>query len=289
MANKSSRSIGSPIVLRQFAISTRCSSRAGRRLRAPRSRVETRLSRDGPTEPERSGRHPDDGPGGPPAAAGATGSDPERNGGRPSRPSRRGGAVAGGLLRGVGAGDGGDGATAGHDVGRLGGELAALPDSMPPPASCGRAEGYSLHAGVRVAAGDRPRLEKLCRYVARPALALDRLQELADGRFAYRLRHAWSNGTETLIFEPGTVIETLVALVPRPNGHLTRFHGVLAPRSSWRAAIVPRPAVRGEVASRARERVAVSERASGRTGPCCCPGCSRSIVSSVRGVGLAVR
>jgi hypothetical protein len=78
------------------------------------------------------------------------------------------------------------GPQAGHYVGRLGGELAALPDSMPPPASCGRAEGYSLHAGVRVAAGDRPRLEKLCRYVARPALALDRLQELADGRFAYR-------------------------------------------------------------------------------------------------------
>jgi len=84
-------------------------------------------------------------------------------------------------------------------VGRLGGELAALPDSMPPPASWGRAAGYSLHAGVRVAAGDRPRLEKLCRYVARPALALDRLQELAHGRFAYRLRHAWSDGTETLL------------------------------------------------------------------------------------------
>ena len=140
------------------------------------------------------------------------------------------------------------GPKAGHDVGRLGGELAALPDSMPPPASCVRAEGYSLHAGVRVAAGDRPRLEKLCRYVARPALALDRLQERADGRFAYRLRHAWSDGTETLIFEPGTLIEKLVALVPRPNGHLTRFHGVLAPRSSWRAAIVPRPAGSDEVA-----------------------------------------
>ena len=135
------------------------------------------------------------------------------------------------------------GPKAGHYVGRLGGELAALPDSMPPPASCGRADGYSLHAGVRVAAGDLQRLEKLCRYVARPALALDRLHELADGRFAYRWRQAWSDGTATLLFEPGTLIEKLVALVPRPNGHLTRFHGVLAPRSSWRAAIVPRPAV----------------------------------------------
>lgn len=41
------------------------------------------------------------------------------------------------------------GPKAGQYVGRLGGELAALPDSMPPPASCVRAEGYSLHAGVR--------------------------------------------------------------------------------------------------------------------------------------------
>jgi hypothetical protein len=39
------------------------------------------------------------------------------------------------------------GPKAGHYVGRLGGELAALPDSMPPPASCVRADGYSLHAG----------------------------------------------------------------------------------------------------------------------------------------------
>ena len=192
----------------------------------PRSRVEPQLSRDGPTEPERSGRHADDGPGGPPAAAGAPGSDPERNGGRRSRPARRGGAVAGGLLRGVGAGDGGDGAQGRALRGAAGRGAGGPPDSMSPPASCVRAEGYSLPAGVRVAAGDRPRLEKRCRYVARPAQALDRRHERTDGRFASRVRPAWSDGTETLIFEPETLIEKLVALVPRPNGHLTRFHGV---------------------------------------------------------------
>ncbi len=76
------------------------------------------------------------------------------------------------------------GPKAGHYGGRLGGELAALPDSRPPPAACGRAAGYALHAGVRVAAGDRQRVERLCRYVARPAVALERLKELAAGQFA---------------------------------------------------------------------------------------------------------
>jgi len=81
--------------------------------------------------------------------------------------------------------------------------------------------------------GGSPRLETRCRDVARPALALERLPELADGRVAYRVRHAWSDGPETLLCEPGTLIEQLVALGPRPNGHPTRFSGGLAPRSSW--------------------------------------------------------
>ena len=37
------------------------------------------------------------------------------------------------------------------------------------------APGFSLHANVDVPAHDRLRLERLCRYVARPAVALERL------------------------------------------------------------------------------------------------------------------
>ena len=32
--------------------------------------------------------------------------------------------------------------------------------------------GFSLHAATQIKAGDRGRLEKLCRYVTRPALCL---------------------------------------------------------------------------------------------------------------------
>jgi hypothetical protein len=46
----------------------------------------------------------------------------------------------------------------------------------------------SLHADVAVPARDRRRLERLCHYVARPALASDRLEERPDGGLALRLK-----------------------------------------------------------------------------------------------------
>ena len=42
--------------------------------------------------------------------------------------------------------------------------------------------GFDLHANVEVPAADRPRLEQLCRYLLRPAVAQDRLRLLDDGR-----------------------------------------------------------------------------------------------------------
>lgn len=36
-------------------------------------------------------------------------------------------------------------------------------------------------------------------------------------------------------------MERLVALIPRPKVHLTRFHGILAPNYKYRKQIVPKP------------------------------------------------
>jgi hypothetical protein len=55
--------------------------------------------------------------------------------------------------------------------------------------------GMSLHAHVAVPARDRPRLERLCRYAARPPLALDPLETMNDGRLSYRLKTPWRDGT----------------------------------------------------------------------------------------------
>jgi hypothetical protein len=45
----------------------------------------------------------------------------------------------------------------------------------------------SPHADVDVPAHDRRRLERLCRYVARPPLAIDRLESTGDWRIDSRL------------------------------------------------------------------------------------------------------
>jgi len=41
---------------------------------------------------------------------------------------------------------------------------------------CANFEGFSLHAGIRVPASNRNRLERLCRYAARPPLSNSRAQ-----------------------------------------------------------------------------------------------------------------
>lgn len=50
---------------------------------------------------------------------------------------------------------------------------------------CAEVDGFSPHAGVRVEDGDRRRLEHLCRYAGRPAIAASPLSLLPDGRVAY--------------------------------------------------------------------------------------------------------
>ena len=84
-----------------------------------------------------------------------------------------------------------------------GGVARPAPRRAPRP-DCAEQEGFSLHAGVGLPGGRRQReaLERLCRYVARPVLAGERLSELPDGRLAYELRHRWSDRTRQVVFEP---------------------------------------------------------------------------------------
>ena len=77
------------------------------------------------------------------------------------------------------------------------------------------------------------------RYLARPPIATDRLSELKDGRLELQLKKPWRDGTVAFRFTVHELIERLVAMVPRPRAHLTRYHGVLAPAFATRAKIVP--------------------------------------------------
>ena len=99
--------------------------------------------------------------------------------------------------------------------------------------------GLSLHAAVAVPARDRRRLERLCRYVARPPLANERLEEHPDGRLALRLKTRWRDGTSHILMERSELIDRLVPLIPPPRAHQVRYHGILAPCASRRDRVVP--------------------------------------------------
>lgn len=118
--------------------------------------------------------------------------------------------------------------------------------------------GFSLHAGVAAQAWERQKLERLCRYITRPAVSEKRLSLTSSGNIRYKLKTPYNDGTTHVIFEPlelmshilvlhpsgdtgranrlscRFVIAKLAALVPKPRVNLTRFHGVFAPNSKHR-------------------------------------------------------
>jgi len=104
---------------------------------------------------------------------------------------------------------------------------------------CFASRGFSLHAASRVEAGDKDGLERLCRYVARPPLAMGRLTQISEDKLAFQLKTPWGDGTTHIILSPLELIEKLAALVPPPRVNLVRYHGVLAPNAKDRDKIVP--------------------------------------------------
>jgi hypothetical protein len=104
---------------------------------------------------------------------------------------------------------------------------------------CADVAGFNLQAATRVPARDREGLERMARYLGRPPIANDRLTRLDDGRLQLELKRPWRDGTTAFVFTPHELIERLVALVPRPRAHLTRYLGVFAPAFAARAEIVP--------------------------------------------------
>ena len=101
-------------------------------------------------------------------------------------------------------------------------------------------EGFDLHAAVAVPAGDRARLEHLCRYVLRPPIAQEALALTPDGRVLLRLRRRWHDGTHTIRFEPSELLEKLAAMIPKPRINRLVYHGVFAPHARHRADAVRR-------------------------------------------------
>ena len=107
-----------------------------------------------------------------------------------------------------------------------------------------KANGFSLHAGVSCEGHQRDKRERLCRYIARPPVAVPRLSLSYTGKVLYTLKTPYRDGTTQVAFDRGghppvDFIARLAALVPRPRVNLTRYHGVLAPNHRCRGLITP--------------------------------------------------
>jgi hypothetical protein len=142
-----------------------------------------------------------------------------------------------------------------------------------------------LHAGVAVNTRERKKLERICRYISRPALSEARLELTDQGMVRYALKTAYRDGTTHVVFERGGLppldfMAKLAALVPRPRTNLTRFHGVLSrgglpSNSRYRERITPTRSVKVKETTTDEEadgREELDQTAGKRKGMCCTEG-----------------
>jgi Putative transposase len=129
-------------------------------------------------------------------------------------------------------------------VTRVGEGIDSEDFAFPAGSRCAHVSG--VHANVSIPARDRVRLERLCRYCARPAVATERLSVLPDGRLLYRLKRRWRDGTSHVIFESIELVEKLASLVPPPGSTSSGIMVFLPlPRGGDRASFLrtPLPAI----------------------------------------------
>jgi hypothetical protein len=141
------------------------------------------------------------------------------------------------------------GENAGKPVRRLRSSQALWPSEDDVEVSshaCINVGGYSVHAATAVKSDERDRLEKLVRYMARPAISEERISVLPNGDIKLKLKTPWRDKTEFLIFTPTEFLEKLLALVPLSKFHLTRYYGVFAPASPHRKNLPDRPQLKAE-------------------------------------------
>ena len=83
-------------------------------------------------------------------------------------------------------------------------------------AQVAKESGFSLQAGVAAQAWERQKLERLCRYISRPAVTDKLLSLTPSGNIRYQLKTPYSDGSTHVNFEPLDFIAKLAALVPKP-------------------------------------------------------------------------
>ena len=123
---------------------------------------------------------------------------------------------------------------------------------------CASMDGFTLHAATRAGAQDFQGREALLRYVLRPAIAQERVEQRPDGLVRITLKRAFGDGTVAVDMDPLSLVARLAAAVPPPRFHTVKYAGVLASAHRWRARIAPerppeKPAAQAEGLPEQRE------------------------------------
>ena len=105
---------------------------------------------------------------------------------------------------------------------------------------CATLDGFTLHAATRAGAEDTAGREALLRYILRPPIAQERVEQKADGLVRIALKRAYADGTVAVEMDPLSLLCRLAASVPPPRHHIVRYSGVLASASRWRPRIAPK-------------------------------------------------
>jgi hypothetical protein len=82
--------------------------------------------------------------------------------------------------------------------------------------------GFDVHCAVRLAAAEDEGRERLIRDCARPPFALERIEELKDGRIAYVMKTP-RRGRTHRVMTPMEFMGRLAILVPPPYFPLVRY------------------------------------------------------------------
>jgi len=64
----------------------------------------------------------------------------------------------------------------------------------------------------------RAALERLCRYVSRPPIAVERWSLTSSGQVRYHLKTPYRDGTTHIVLDPLDLMARLAALVRGPGG-----------------------------------------------------------------------